>query len=151
MKISHDLAVGFLAKADELHGELTAAAREIRDRANELIKTEDAVHKRKPPCVMAVRSDGKYLGPKLLWVSYTAHQYNVTGRGLTRFTTEVKGRVNGRYKRAILRKYDPELEAKLWQCELDAQALRQQISMWRAIAKDMQAIIKSSSSGDLGE
>lgn len=135
-----EVAHSLIAKRDEIEAELLRSAKLIRDSANSLIAKEDAVHHRKPPCALAVKTDGKSLGPRIVWVRYSSRKYDVKDRGKVRFTQEIPGRVNGKYRRSIFSKFDPALEEKLWEHEIMAAVLRKRISYWRTVMKEMGAI-----------
>lgn len=139
-EVQQKVAYSLIVKREEIEAELLRAAKLIRDSANSLIAKEDAVHHRKPPCALAVKTDGRSLGPRIVWVRYSSRKYEVKERGKVRFTQEIPGRVNGKYRRSIFSKFDPALEEKLWEHENMAADLRKRISYWRAVMKEMEAI-----------
>lgn len=139
-KIQREVAYDLLKKRDEIEAELLMEAKLIRDSANNLIAKEDAINHRKPPCALAVKTDGRALGPRIVWVRYSSRRYEVKDRGKVRFTQEIPGRINGKYRRSIFKKFDPDLEEKLWQHEIMASELRKRISYWRAVMKEMESI-----------
>lgn len=139
-KTQQEIALYITSRREEIEAELLREAKLIRDSANSLIAKEDAINHRKPPCALAVKTDGRALGPRVVWVRYSSKKYDVKDRGMVRFTQEIPGRVNGKYRRSIFSKYDPALELKLWDHEQMAADLRKRISYWRAVMKEMEAI-----------
>lgn len=137
-KIAHNI----VGSIDSLEHELFTEAKMLRDRANELITREDAINKRKPPCAMAVKTDGRSMGPRIVWIRYSSKKYNVKNVGMVRFTQEIPGRVKGKYRKSIFNKFDPDLQDKLWAIEGEAAELRKRISFWRAVLKEMTEILE---------
>lgn len=142
MENQRSLALKILENIEALEHELFTEARMLRDRANDLITREDAINKRKPPCALAVKTDGRSMGPRIVWIRYSSKKYNVKNVGQVRFTQEIPGRVKGKYRKSIFNKFDPELQEKLWEIEGEAAELRNRISFWRAVLKQMAQILE---------
>lgn len=72
MKTQRLIAQSIIENRETLEHELLTEAKMLRDRANALIVVEDAVNRRKPPCALAVKTDGKAMGPRIVWIRYTS-------------------------------------------------------------------------------
>lgn len=142
MKTQRLIAQSIFESREALEHELLTEAKMLRDRANALIAVEDAVNRRKPPCALAVKTDGKAMGPRIVWIRYTSKKYNVKNIGPVRFTQEIPGRVRGKYRKSIFSKFDPDLQDKLWEIEGEAAELRKRISFWRAVLKEMEQVLE---------
>lgn len=142
LETQRSIARNIVGNVDNLEHELLLEAKLLRDRANDLIAREDAINRRKPPCALAVKTDGRAMGPRIVWIRYSAKKYNVKNVGLVRFTQEIPGRVKGKYRKSIFNKFDPELQDKLWEIEGEAAELRKRISFWRAVLKEMTQVLE---------
>lgn len=134
-------ATAILEQKEAINAELFEEATDLKDECHELIRKGDARHFRKPPCTLSVRSESRRIGPKLLWVKFTANKVHVQNSKRIRFTEEIPGRKNGRYPKRIFNKYDDELRHQLSELEDRAAELRQRISFWRATIKQAEIIV----------
>lgn len=134
-------AKAIIAQADAVSSELFETATALKKECHELIRTGDAKRYRKPPCTLAVKSETRKIGPKIVWVTFSSNKVMLKNAKPVRFTDEVRGRKNGRYPKRIFNQFDEDLRAKLWQIEGRAVAIRERVTFWRATINQAKKII----------
>jgi len=136
-----EIARNVLAKCGDLELQFSAEANALKKQVHDLIRRHDAIKYRKPPITLSVKNSSSLFGPRIVWIRYSANKFNVDGRQV-RFTQEVPGRKNNRYRRSIFNVFAEPLRSMLIEIEDEAVKLRDSITGWRATIKLMSAIIE---------
>lgn len=136
----HEIAGQIIDRWEHLHAELYEDAKVIADDCHAILRAHTKEVKYAPPISLAVRLQRGWLGPKLVWVSYTRKKRAVEGGGSKRFTRELPGRKNGKYPASIFKSFTPELRHLLVGIEARAACLRARVTFWRRLMKDAERI-----------
>ena len=85
-------AKAIVAQADAVSSELFETATALKEECHELIRIGDTKRYRKPPCTLAVKSETRKIGPKIVWVTFSSNKVMLKNAKPVRFTDEVRGR-----------------------------------------------------------
>lgn len=138
---SKAIARQIVSNADSIEAELISEAKNLARETYELIKRYHEDTSRKPPCTLSVKSSKGTFGVNLLWISFTHKKRRLSTGEEVRFTSEIRGRKNGKYPRSTFRYYNEHLREQLWDVEQRAAELRDRIAFWKDAVRRMRDIL----------
>lgn len=109
-----------------------------------MIIEEDSRNDRFPPLLLQYKLGPRPFTNRLVWARYTPKKYNLRGTA-KRFSKEVPGRRNGKYRSYIFNVFDEPLRSELIAIEKEATVLRRRMSFWGSVWRESKEILQGES------
>jgi hypothetical protein len=126
---------------ETIEGQLCRQASALVKKANDMIIAQDSPNDRFPPLLLQFRVGSRPFDNRLVWARYTPKKYNLRGTA-KRFSKEVPGRRNGKYRSYIFNVFDEPLRSELIAIEKEATVLRRRMSFWGSVRREAKGILQ---------